>query len=116
MSMEMFPFRATDQVLPEYLAMLLRADVAKTLIHGRVTGTSNRARVTHPEQILDIPIPTPPSISEQKLVVAAAKNARQRRADAEKKLGECEATAASAWKVAVDFTIDSDEEIGAETA
>lgn len=116
MSNEMFPYRATDQVLPEYLAMLLRADVAKTLIHGRVTGTSNRTRVTDPAQILDIPIPLPPSIPEQKLIVSAAKNARQRRTEAEKKASECEATVAAAWKIAVAGTPDEVEEAEEETA
>jgi hypothetical protein len=73
-------------------------------------------RVTEPGQILDIPIPLPPSIPEQKLIVAAAKNAKQRRADAEKKAGECDAAVASAWKIAVAVSPDTIEESEEESA
>lgn len=116
MSNEMFPYRPTDKVLPEYLAMLLRADVAKTLIHGRVTGTSNRTRVTDPSQILDIPIPEPPPISQQKLIVAAALNARQRWNEAEQKAEDCEATVAATWRIAAPIAPELDAELNEDIA
>jgi len=109
MSKEMFPYQASETVLAEYLVLLLRAEVARTLIHGRVTGTSNRTRVTSPEQILDIPIPKPPSVREQKLIVKAMLDARTRRASAEQQIADCASTVGKLWRVVV-TTPDAIEE------
>ena len=117
MSKEMFPYEPTDQVLPEYLAMLLRAEVARTLIHGRVTGTSNRTRVTSPAQILDIPIPKPPSKREQEVIVRNILNARTKRSEAERQLADSGATVARLWRLSVEGTPDSiDEEPETDSA
>lgn len=111
MSKEMFPYLPTDQVLPEYLALLLRTDVARTLIHGRVTGTSNRTRLTAPTEILDIPVPQPPSKTEQLVIVRGVVNARKKRAESQRHLDDAGATVADLWHLSVDPVL---EDAGAE--
>ncbi|MGM1016152.1 MAG: N-6 DNA methylase [Actinomycetota bacterium] len=79
MSKEMFPYDVRDdtRVLPEYVALVLRTPQMRAIIEGLVTGTSNRTRLSSPEEILSLRIPPLPSIEDQKLLVATLREAHE---------------------------------------
>lgn len=99
MSKEMFAYRVKEgmQVMPEYVAVLLRAEPVKAMILGRVSGTSNRLRVTEPQQILDVPVLAPPSLDEQERVVAMAREAADYRRRAVSRLADAARAIVERW-------------------
>lgn len=101
MSKEMFPYvvRRGTGVLPEYMALLLRTDLAKTLIHGWITGTSNRTRLSDADQLLAIPVPAPPPLSEQRKIVRGFKLAAGHRTTADAESAKSAASVAGVWRI-----------------
>ncbi|WP_447912998.1 hypothetical protein [Microbacterium phyllosphaerae] len=79
MSKEMFPYAVVDseRVLPEYVALVLRTPQMRAIIEGLVTGTSNRTRLSSPDEILSLRIPPLPPIDEQELLVAKLREAHE---------------------------------------
>lgn len=57
-------------VLPEYIVCLLRSKLMRDVIQGRVTGVSNRTRIENIDLFLELPIPYPPSLKEQRKIAA----------------------------------------------
>jgi type I restriction-modification system DNA methylase subunit len=78
MSKEMYAYavRPGVDLSLEYLATLLRTEVARALIYGLVSGTSNRTRLRDASQLLELEIPAPPERSQQDEVVQPAVEAR----------------------------------------
>ncbi|MBI5115059.1 hypothetical protein HZA56_01140 [Candidatus Poribacteria bacterium] len=74
------------RALPEYLAAVLRSRQMREIIEGTVTGTSNRTRVQNVEVLLDLPIPKPTSLDNQKKVERKVKAAFKAQDRAERDL------------------------------
>lgn len=99
MSKEMFAYRVKPGVeaLPGYVALMLRTPLARDLVYGLVSGTSNRTRVTGAEQILALPVPALPDIAAQRAIVRDLDAAIISRAEANAGLLAAETVTAAAW-------------------
>ncbi len=69
-SKEYFVFRVReekkDEVLPSWVASILRSHSMRSIVEGTITGVSNRTRVEKPEVLLALPINSPPSMEHQR--------------------------------------------------
>jgi type I restriction-modification system DNA methylase subunit len=67
MSSEMHAYRVKKGVeaIPEFLLLVLRTKTANEMLWGLTTGTSNRTRLESGEQLLALPIPPLPPLTEQ---------------------------------------------------
>lgn len=99
MSKEMFAYRVKDgvDVLPEYVAIMLRTPPVRDMILGRVSGTSNRLRITDAEQLLGVPVLAPPDRAEQERIVDVANEAAEFRRLADVKLAQAAQMIAKDW-------------------
>jgi type I restriction-modification system DNA methylase subunit len=99
MSKEMYAYRVKDGVaaLPGYIALMLRSPLARDLIFGLVSGTSNRTRLSDAEQLLDIPFPALPGLDVQHAIVTEFEQSVAARRVAVRALGDAEAKVAVIW-------------------
>lgn len=101
MSREMFAYqaRAGVDVNLGYLAEVLRSPVARELLFGLVTGTSNRNRLVESGQLLKLPVPRPPSRAEQDLVADLRRNAHKLRGAATRESSEAAYSVGQGWAI-----------------
>ncbi len=99
MSKEMYAYRVKDPFVasPVYLQLLIRSQAAREMLEGMTTGTSNRTRLESAEQLLELPVPPLPSLSDQQEVADRFLDSVGSRRDAEKMQGEAEQAAHQAW-------------------
>lgn len=99
MSKEMFAYRVKPgvDVLPKYVALMLRTRPVRDMILGLVSGTSGRTRVTDPQQILSVPVLKPPSRREQDAAVAIGDQAAEYRRQADERLAQATELVAASW-------------------
>lgn len=100
MSKEMYAYRIRPGVPadPDYVAALLRTDAARDLIHGLITGTSNRTRLQSAAQLLQVPIPPLPGLPEQQEAAATLRRARDLALEADRLRRRANADAARPWE------------------
>jgi hypothetical protein len=103
MSKEMFAYEMVDPETahPAYIALMLRTPQAKALIEGMVTGTSNRTRLSSPDEILSLRIPALPPMSEQEKLVAPLTEAHDAYRRTWSLLADASATSNAVWGVEV---------------
>lgn len=99
MSKEMFRYRIRTEstAVPEYLQLLLRTPVARELLMGLVTGTSNRTRLENAEHLLALPIPPLPDLRTQDQLAVKMKESHELRERWLKNLEEAHTTANAEW-------------------
>jgi hypothetical protein len=99
MSDEFFAYRVKQPsaVSTVYLSLLLRSQPARELLEGMSTGTSNRTRLKRADQLLDLPIPPLPPISEQRRIAKQFTDAVAAREGAEAMQQTAEDHAGGAW-------------------
>jgi hypothetical protein len=103
MSKEMFAYEMVDRKFahPAYIALMLRSPQARALVEGMVTGTSNRARLSSPEEILSLKIPALPSIEVQEELVAPLTAAHAAYRETWSLLAKASAMSNEAWGLEV---------------
>jgi type I restriction-modification system DNA methylase subunit len=103
MSKEMFAYRARPEadVNLGYVVEMLRTPAARDLLFGMVTGTSNRTRVTDPEQLLALPVPRPPARAVQDALASHRQDANRLRSSASEAAHRASEAAAVGWAVEV---------------
>jgi hypothetical protein len=101
MSKEMFAYRARGgvDVNLSYLAEVVRAPIARDLLYGLVTGTSNRNRLTEPTQLLGLPVPRPPARPQQDSLASTRRKAEKLRGAASLAAVEAATAAAATWSI-----------------
>jgi type I restriction enzyme M protein len=99
MSKEMFRYRVRSgsDAVPEYLQLLLRTTVARELLMGLVTGTSNRTRLESAEQLLALPIPPLPELKVQEELATQVREAHELRVRALENLENAHESANAGW-------------------
>lgn len=99
MSKEMFRYqvRSGSDAVPEYLQLLLRTTVARELLMGLVTGTSNRTRLESAEQLLALPIPPLPELKVQEELATQVREAHELRARSLENLENAHESANAGW-------------------
>ena len=64
-----------DQVDPWFVARLLRTPTMRAILEGSISGVSNRTRLDSVDQLLALPMPTLPSIDNQRDVADKVRKA-----------------------------------------
>lgn len=72
------------KVAPHFIARLLRSPRMRAIIEGAITGVSNRTRIESAAELLKLPVPMLPSLTEQEKVAAQVKAAFAAQDDAAK--------------------------------
>jgi restriction endonuclease S subunit len=78
-SKEFFTFRIKEnklaEVNAEYLVRVLRSSKMREIMEGAITGVSNRTRLESASELLKLPIPPLPEVSEQIKIAKRVANA-----------------------------------------
>jgi hypothetical protein len=75
--------------------------VARDLLYGLVSGTSNRNRLTDAAQLLNLAIPRPPARGDQNALASVRQRAENSRGAAALAAAEAAALAAATWVIDV---------------
>lgn len=99
-SKEFFTLRpradAAKKVLSEYVVCMLRSPKMREIIEGTVTGVSNRTRIEDIERFLELPLPEPADMAEQKKIADRLRAAYKAQDQAQAALAEIEASVSEA--------------------
>jgi type I restriction-modification system DNA methylase subunit len=109
MSKEMFAYEMVNPKTthPAFIALMLRTPQAKALIEGMVTGTSNRTRLSSPDEILSLRIPELPSMADQEALVADLTEAHESYRRTWALLAAASASSDNVWGVEVSASGDA---------